>query len=260
MGDDRIRSQRLQRYEAKYVITEAQAAQIRRYCVDYLPPDSHSAGQPGNEYPVVSMYLDSPSQVLLQQTLAKQMNRFKLRIRTYRKCTVPSTGLPAFFEIKRKANGVVHKTRAQVEPTVAESLLWNEDAPFDGSTERGAAARMRVNEFQGLRRRLGAVPVVGTFYMREAYEGVSAERTRITLDRNLHYGIPAPPGSRQREIWWQVDHGGVILEVKFDNTYPFWVGDMLRHVEVLRRGVCKYVICCRAAGIPLAREVDQGTL
>lgn len=260
MPEDRGQSLKWQRHEAKYLITEAQAAEIRRYCTDYLPPDTHSTGGPGNEYPVLSIYLDSPSQVLLQHTLAKQMERFKLRVRTYRRCTEALDGLPAFFEIKRKADGVVHKTRARVEPAIVNSLLWSEHVPFDESSDWDAITRMNVNEFQGLRSRIGAAPIVGTYYMREAYEGISAERTRVTLDRNLHYGILAPPGGRQREMWWPVDHRGVILEIKFNNAYPFWVRDMLRRVEVLRRGVCKYVICCRAAGVPLAREADQGKL
>jgi hypothetical protein len=260
MPEDRAQSFKWQRYEAKYLISEAQAAQIRRYCKDYLPPDPHSAGERGNEYPVLSIYLDSPSHVLLQHTLAKQTERFKLRVRTYRGCAAAADGLPAFFEIKRKINGVVQKTRARVAPGTVETLMWSERVPFDESGSWDATTRMNVNEFQGLRSRIGAAPIVGTCYMREAYEGISAERTRVTLDRNLHYGMLAEPGSGQRDMWWPVDHGGVILEVKFTGTYPFWVKDMLRRVEVLRRGVCKYVVCCRAAGIPVAREADQGRL
>jgi len=177
------------------------------------------------------------------------MNRYKLRVRTYRDFHEPSDGLLAFFEIKRKINGVVHKTRARVGPEVANSLLWREHALFAGQGKYAHATQMNVNEFLQLRGRIGARPVVGVFYMREAYEGVSAERTRITLDRRLHYGILAPPGNGQNEMWWPADAGGVILEIKFTNTYPFWVADMLRRVEILRRGVCKYVICSRAAGV-----------
>ena len=43
-------------------------------------------------------------------------------------------------------------------------------------------------------------------------------------------------------------HGGVVLEIKFTNTYPFWVSQMIHRIAVLRRGVCKYVTCFRAAG------------
>ena len=238
-----------QRYEAKYLVTERQAAEIRRYCGDHLPPDPHAARRPGNEYPVISLYLDSPWRLLLRHTLEKQVQRYKLRVRTYRRRHEPWAERPAFVEVKRRLNGVVQKTRARVGPEAVEPVLWTECALFDGRGVYDPVTEQNVNEFLQLRNRIGAVPAVGTFYMREAYEGISAERIRITLDRNLHYGVLAPSRAGPRETWWPTNAGGVILEVKFTNTYPFWVANMLRRLEVLRRGVCKYVICSRAAGV-----------
>jgi SPX domain protein involved in polyphosphate accumulation len=249
MPVERNRSLKWQRYEIKYLVSEAQAAEIRRYCRDHLPPDPYSSYEAGCEYPILSTYLDSPSRDLLRHTLLKRMNRCKLRMRTYRSCRQSPDARPAYFEIKRKINGIVHKTRARIEPPAAESLLWNGHALLDGSGHRDIATRMNVNEFQQLRSRLRAKPVIGVLYRREAYEGVSAERIRITLDRDLHYGLLAPPGNGQCDLWWPADPGGVILEVKFTHTYPFWVANMLRRVEVMRRGVCKYVICSQAAGV-----------
>lgn len=248
MPEDHSRSFKWQRYEAKYLISEPQAARIRRYCLDHLPPDPHSSGQSGCEYPVLSVYLDSPSRELLRHTLIKQIDRHKLRVRTYREYHESTAGLPAFFEIKRRINGVVHKTRARVPPEIADSLLWGERALVDERGKCDAATRTNVNEFLQLSSRISADPVIGICYMREAYEGVSAQRIRVTLDRDLHYGMLAPPGEGQRDMWWPTDPGGVILEIKFTNSYPFWMADMLRRIEVVRRGVCKYVICSRAAG------------
>ena len=248
MVGDSDRSRTRQRHEAKYIITEAQAAEIRRYCMGHLPPDPHSACWPDHQYPILSVYLDSPARELLRNTLDRRVNRYKLRVRTYRRYNAPSDGLAQFLEIKRKSHGVVHKRRARVTPALAEELLSREHLGFDGRGEYDALTRMNMDEFLRLCSRIDAGPVIGVSYLREAYEGYSAERIRITLDRGLHYGFPAPPGSRLRESWWPTDTGGVILEVKFTNTYPFWVADMLRRVEVLRRGVCKYVICTQAGG------------
>lgn len=238
-----------QRYEVKYLVSEAQAAEIGRFCRDHLPPDPHSSYEAGCEYPILSTYLDSPARDLLRHTLLKQMNRYKLRMRTYRHCDEPPDALPAYFEVKRKVNGMVHKTRARIEPPAAETLLWTGHALSNGGDTRDVATLTNVNEFQQLRSQIRAKPVIGVLYRREAYEGISAERIRITLDRDLHCGLLAPPGSGQRDMWWPADPGGVIVEVKFTDSYPFWVADMLRRVEVLRRGVCKYVICSRAAGV-----------
>jgi hypothetical protein len=241
-------SAKWQRYEVKYLISEAQAAEVHRWCQDHLPPDPHSSTQAGYQYPVLSTYLDSPTRELLLHTLNGLVNRYKLRARTYRSFHEPPDGLPTYFEIKRRLDGIVQKTRAKVAPQLTDQLLWNTTVLFDEQTECDATTRTNMNEFLQLRGRISANPVLGVFYLREAYEGISADRIRITLDRQLHYGLLQPPGNGQRDTWWPVDPGGVVLEVKFTNTYPFWVADMLHRTDVLRRGVCKYVVCSRAAG------------
>ncbi len=255
MTGNRNGSLKWQRYEAKYVISETQAAEVRRWCLDHLPPDPHSSRLAGFEYPVVSTYLDSPSRELLRHTLGKQANRYKLRMRTYRRPEAPTTGLPGFFEVKRKINGIVQKTRARLSDKAGEELLWSNDGLLGKKWNCDLTTETNMNEFLQLRRRIGAQPVLGVFYRREAYEGHSAERIRMTLDRDVHCGILAPPTSGQRDMWWPTGSRGVILEIKFTNSYPFWVADMLRRVEVIRRGVCKYVMCFQAAD----RRARQGS-
>ena len=249
------RPPKYQRYEAKYFITDAQAAEIRRYCRGHMPPDPHSLCRPGHQYPILSIYLDSPGAALLKSVIERHVSRFKLRVRTYRSHRRSAADSPAFFEIKRKTYGIIRKTRARVPPEIADVLLWNECGAFGGPTEGEVPSPRELNEFLQLRSRIRAKPVIGIAYTREAYERNSSDRIRITLDRDLHYGLLAPPGNGQQEIWWPAKTEGVILEVKFTNTYPFWVADMLRRVEVLRRGICKYVICSRAAA-----SCHRGTL
>ncbi|MEE9297355.1 MAG: polyphosphate polymerase domain-containing protein [Phycisphaerae bacterium] len=257
MPDDRGRSNKWQRYEAKYLISEVQAAEIRRYCRDYLPADPHASRESGCRYPVLSIYLDSASRELLRQTIDKQANRFKLRARTYRRYDEPPDGATAFFEVKRRVDGIMEKTRVPVGPEQRDALLWNGRASFDHWGEAKDGGGPEVTEFFDLRARVGADPVLGIFYMREAYESASAERIRITLDRDLRYGLLARPGSGEQDMWWPVETGGVILEVKFTNSYPFWVANMLRRVEIMRRGVCKYAICSRAAGVCVENGASQ---
>ncbi len=245
------RAVKWQRYEAKYLVTENQAAAIRQYCLGHLPRDPHSLKQPGHRYPIQSVYLDSRNGDLLRHTLDRHSHRFKLRVRTYRHrnagCDVPSDA-PAFCEVKRKTYGVVEKVRAPVPFHMATSLLWPEAARDAGAEAGDVRDRPDLNEFQVLRTRIQARPCVGIFYMREAFEGKSLERVRVTLDRDLHYGQLNHSGAAPQSTWRPVNVRDVILEVKFTNTYPFWVADMLRRVEVQRRGVCKYVLCSQAAG------------
>ena len=249
MAGDRDRTLKWQRCEAKYLVSENQAAEIQRYCRDHLPADPHASLEAGYVYPIVSIYLDSASRLLLQHTIDKQPKHYKLRVRTYRDRGAPTNGLPEYFEIKRKTGGVVHKTRARLQAQDGDELLWSDRSHVTSGCDYDRATEANVHKFLELRRRIRAEPVIGVFYMREAYEGISAERVRVTLDRNLHYGILARPDDGGRDMWWPANPGGVILEIKFTNVYPFWVMDMLRRVEVARRGVCKYLICSRGARI-----------
>lgn len=250
MVDVRSRSFRGERYEAKYTITEAQAAAVRRYCLSHLRPDPYSLGHPGRQYPVLSIYLDSPNNDLLKSTLSGRVRRYKLRVRTYRRFGRSASNGSAFFEIKRRHYGIVRKTRARTSSVMAESLVRQELAHFDLRRAFDTRSYLNGSKFMMLRNQIHAKPVVGVFYTREAYEGLSGNGVRITLDRNLHYGLLAPPGSGMEDRWCLAVNRTVILEVKFTDTYPFWVADMLRRVEVVRRGVCKYVLCLRAAGSP----------
>jgi hypothetical protein len=248
MGRDRDCSGKWQRYEAKYIINEAQAAMVRQYCEGALPADPYAARHPGFQYPILSVYLDSPLRDLFRSTVERRGRRFKLRVRTYRGRRMSAASLPSYFEIKRKNHGVVHKTRARLAAETADAILWDQRMPGDALSD-DSTTRENLMEFDGLRRRLRAQPVVGVYYMREAYESAGVNRVRVTLDRELHYGLISQSDNGNGEMWWPVDPGGVILEIKFTNTYPHWVAQMLHRVELLRRGVCKYVMCSRAAGV-----------
>ncbi|MEE8170800.1 MAG: polyphosphate polymerase domain-containing protein [Phycisphaerae bacterium] len=242
----RERARVWERHEIKYLISEALAVEIRSFCRAHLPLDSHSACQPDHQYPVHSIYFDSADGQLLRSTLERRTNRVKLRVRTYRRFGEPDGTLPAFFEIKRKSNGLVRKTRARLPRHEAEPLTWNGFRLFRGSTDYAPSVCKNVNEFLSLRHQLGARPAIGVFYTREAYENHGIQGTRINIDRNLHYGLVNVADARQRGVWWPVPMRGVILEIKFANTFPAWVSHLIRETDLCRRGVCKYVMCFQA--------------
>jgi hypothetical protein len=50
----------------------------------------------------------------------------------------------------------------------------------------------------------------------------------------------------------------VILEIKFTNTFPFWIRDIIHRSELARRGVCKFLMCSQAArGMDLNMSADR---
>jgi len=231
------------RYEVKYLVDELQAYQVRRFCDRYLPIDVHATGRSDRQYPIRSVCLDTPDHMLLDQAVYHEPYRFKLRVRSYHGPQGSTGSGPVFAEIKRRQLGIVQKTRAAIDAVTAAALLRRGDG---GGAARAARHSPAMEEFLGTCRRIGARPAVGVFYLREAYEGHTVERVRITLDRGLHAGLVGPAEPDDGDFWQPVPTGGVILEGKFTNTYPFWLANMLHHLGLLRRGVCKYALCARA--------------
>ena len=107
------------RYELKYLIDEQCARSVRDYARCHLVPDRYAADLPNCEYDVHSLYLDSPDLALCRATRHGERNRFKLRIRFYD----DRPDSPAYFEIKRRTDSVIHKRRSAVRRTAVERLL-----------------------------------------------------------------------------------------------------------------------------------------
>lgn len=245
-----------QRIEAKYLIEPELADRLLDYCRSNLLVDPYSAKHTDYQYPIHSVYLDSVDGELLRTTLNAQPSRLKLRVRTYRSHTGSDEGLPSFFEVKRKNYGVVFKSRAMLPRAEADDLLWNGIAPsFKGHEPGVHQDTSHLSEFVVLREKIQAMPVVSVFYTREAYYTDTLDKLRISFDRNLHYGVFEAGKFRPTEMWWPVDLRGVILEIKFSNTFPFWVKNIIGQSELVRRGICKFAMCSRSiSGI----NVDVG--
>ena len=223
------------RFEMKYLIDEIRAAGIVRYIRPFLQPDRYSKLQRGGMYPIVSLYLDSPELQLCRESLTGQKNRFKLRIRSY----TDEPEYPRFFEIKRRINQVILKSRARVTDGDVPLLLKGRSLPPQGySTDEKA-----LNQFQLYVASIHAGPMVLIRYMRQAFEGTSEDRVRVTFDRELCYKVTHEPYVRLGGSGWQhhaLTTGYTILEIKFTGRYPAWLTRLVRDFELEVTPVSKY--------------------
>lgn len=223
------------RYELKYLVTEIQAAGIASYIGPFLEPDKYSKLQRAGQYPIVSLYLDSPELRLCKETLTGVKNRFKLRIRSY----TDEPEYPRFFEIKRRINTVIVKSRARVMDRDVPTLLRGRSLPPQGYTTDEAALR----QFQLYVVTINAGPMVLIRYMRQAWESTSENRVRVTFDRDLCYKVTDEPYVRLGGSGWQqsdVTRGIAILEIKFTGSYPFWLTRLVRDFNLEVLAVSKY--------------------
>jgi hypothetical protein len=222
------------RYELKYQIGESKAEAIAQFIKPYLRLDHYCKLQPSGAYPVVTLYLDSHDMQLCRQTLEGKKNRFKLRVRSY----TDKPDYPRFFEIKRRMNTIVIKSRARVMyPDMASLLSGWSLPPQDYRTDRET-----LGQFQLYMKSLNARPVMRVRYLRRAYEGDSENRVRVTFDRELAYKAGSSPEVIFDDKGWQ-RHGSkaVILEIKFTERYPIWLNRMVKYFNLRQQSLSKYV-------------------
>lgn len=222
------------RYELKYRIRETKARALAQYIQSYIPPDAYARKRPGHEYPVSSLYFDSDNLHLCNETLNGKKNRFKLRIR----CYDDKPESMCFFEIKRRINNVILKDRARIPKAQIENALAGSriSSPLYKKDEKA------LSQFRFYTRTLCARPVVMVRYQRQAYEGASSNRVRVTFDRQLDFkAVDTPFVSTDGRGWSGVPMDFVILEIKFTDRYPFWLTDMVKIFDLKQTAMSKYV-------------------
>jgi len=223
------------RFECKYLVDPAIVPDVRFFLSSFTEPDSYAAKLPGYRYPICSLYLDSPSLDLYRQTVAGEMDRFKLRVRTYDDNPIS----PAFLEVKRKHNSIVHKRRAGLSRERVTRLLDGESFPLD---DLHPEALRDVDYFSAHVSLLEARPVIRVKYYREAYQSTGNEPVRITIDTDLQHVLSLDGSfSHKTGRWVSTPLDGVILEVKFTERFPWWVQDFVQSFSLNQRAVPKYI-------------------
>ena len=235
------------RFELKYIIGEATAHEARHFARNHLMPDPFSDPVRGS-YNIFSVYLDSPSLSLMNQTLEGLKNRFKLRVRFYD----DNPAHPVFFEVKRRVNDAIVKIRAKVRRDAADRLMrahhsWPDRGDLGNpADERSFAALCRFCE---LRDKMQARPQVLVCYRREAWCAPEDDSVRLTFDRELE-AAPYDPHLTFRltrtDQWLRPPMDGVVLELKFTDRFPNWMRQMVQTFDLRRTSMPKYVTCARA--------------
>ena len=228
------------RFELKYQISESKAAAVERFIQPYLHPDRYCKLQPTGSYPLVSLYLDSPDLKLCRESLTGRKNRFKLRIRGY----TDDPAYPKFFEIKRRLNFVIIKDRQRVNHREVGRLLGGGPLPEQYySTEQET-----LKQFLFYQQCINARPLIQVRYLRRAYEDDSANRLRVTFDRQLCFRITDKPVvSLEGPGWQRHPINGVILEIKFTSRFPLWLNRLARCLELQQQSFSKYTNCVQGA-------------
>lgn len=217
------------RYEVKYRIQPELAEQVRAWISRYMEPDANGEGGSA-KYHVHSLYLDSADWRIYRETRNGNFSRFKLRARTY----AFTREAPVFLEVKSRDGEAMQKSRAQVDRDEAVRIL-------DGGVPRGQLKGHAFENFRNHMDRYRAYPRAWVTYERFAYVGGDRGLVRITFDSAI---ACAPPTQNLAapERWYLLDEVKdiVILELKYNGSYPSWAADIIRRFDLERRSMSKY--------------------
>lgn len=215
------------RNEWKYYCTGSQLALIEGRLRCALKPDRF---QQNHVYRIRSVYFDDENDQCYYDNIGGIGRRKKYRIRTYN-----HSAEEIKLEIKHKVNEKCAKESCMISRELSEALLLgNGRYTGDCETVRKLCARILENRMR---------PTVIVEYERTAYT-YPVGNVRITLDRNISASgrtgsffddfIPLTP------VLPPDTH---ILEVKFDDMLPGFVGSLVDIPRLTRVTFSKYAVC-----------------
>lgn len=227
-----------QRFEFKYQIEEVQALQIRDFLSAYLDLDEFGASMPDLSYPVHSLYFDSPDLALYHSTINGDKNRYKLRIRFYEN----RPAAPVFFEIKRRTNNTISKSRGGVKREAVGQVVSGCIPHIDDFVSRDPSHYFAIEQYIQYSQALRATPQTHVYYKREAWLSRHDNSVRVTLDRNVQSAVEKTTSLNTTLINPVHAFGDkVILELKFTEKFPNWFLEMVRVFGLQQTGAAKYV-------------------
>ena len=224
------------RYECKYLIHPRLMEGIRNYMRPFVRPDRFAAKTPDRQYTICSLYLDTPNLDLYEATVRGDKTRFKLRVRTY----ADGPDQPVFFEVKKRMDGIIYKRRSALGRVDALRFL---DGRRTGLPSLPQEASADLQEFSQLQDSHGAIPMMRVKYRREAYESVARDPVRITFDTDVVNALTHDLTLTLAGAGWiPTPLEDVVLEIKFTDRFPPWLGEMVKHFDLRRCSAAKYVL------------------
>jgi hypothetical protein len=214
------------RHEYKYLISGAAARLLKSRLRSFMHPDPH-VGETG-QYTIRSLYFDDPFAAAYEEKMSGIKERTKYRIRYYNYD-------PSLLRLERKEkNGsLTRKTGQTISAADAKALTGGQSRELTGLSEE----LQRRCLLEGFRPRC-LVDYDRTPFV--CHDG----NTRITLDENLRTRpFDTDLLASNQAMIPVLSPDQVILEVKFDDFLPGYLGDILADIPKAQMSISKYVLC-----------------
>lgn len=214
-----------QRYEKKYLLTEAQYRQVLEAIREKMVPDAHA------RYSIKNIYFDTENYDLIRTSVDGADYKEKLRLRAYGTWDRNKNDR-VFLEIKKKYDGIVYKRRIGMSFLDAMFYVFSGERP-EGLTD------LETSEFDFFLKRHHIVNRTFLTYDREAYAAADGGELRITFDTNIRYQTSGFSFD-EKQASEQVPVMGVLMEIKNPMSMPLWVAQMLSKYQIRPYSFSKY--------------------
>jgi hypothetical protein len=222
------------RFEYKYYVPRSSAEALEKVVRGLgFSSDTHSVD---GEYPVTSIYFDSPGLYDYYDKSGGFLKRKKIRARIYTPWQDNNSD-DFWFEIKWRKNLLTAKDRVRLthaEWEVVRKGEYNKMVSSAREENREVLSRMAGFLIGG-----SMQPTVLVHYIRRPLIMNKAEFVRINFDRSI-------TACEKRDFWYTpfmtrvLPEEFVILEMKFTTTIPEWLPDIVRSFGLNRVSYSKY--------------------
>lgn len=223
------------RIETKYVVAKSDLDQLIQELKVYLVEDDYPTSTISN------IYFDTADFDVIQDSLAGQNKREKIRMRTY--LENPKADSQVFLEVKSKdLAGVGHKHRLVATPKAITDLLTS------GKVADSIQDPDLVEDIHALRTRYdnNLEPRMYIYYDRyslkekKSIKGFPYNKIRVTIDYNLTYRdeFVSLFNGNQGEALLEDDM--VIMEIKAPGEKPQWLQELLDKHGLVEQKFSKY--------------------
>lgn len=219
-----------QRYEKKYLMTEAQYEAFCLAIEPYMRQDQYGL------HTICNIYYDTADYELIRKSLEKPMYKEKFRIRSY---GVPKAMDTVFLEIKKKYDGIVYKRRVPMPYAEAMNNV-KRLSEHDGVWVSDPAQQQIFNEIAYLFKQKELQPRAFIGYDRVAYAGREDKEIRITVDCNIRYresDLELAKGDYGEPI---IPTGEYLMEIKTPGAMPLWLTHILTREKIYPVSFSKY--------------------
>ncbi len=241
------------RYEIKFLLDRSQYQAITAIVnerADQLQPDAYGDAQ--GQYGVTSLYYDTQDYKAYWDKVNGYRFRRKVRLRYYGDVEVlPET--ITYFEIKERMGSLMRKRRLNLSYAAALNLAKTATPTAD----LPAADQPTIEELTYLFSTLHLQPACIVSYQRTAYLGhADYPDLRITFDTDVRCRIQnltllsAETSGSQTLL----APGWAILEVKVNQTIPYWLAQHLSETGCTPRRISKYCASLERSNIIQRRQ------